>query len=285
MKTHPGHISLLPSPPTAPSALQAGFPIPGAFLPPRDVQRAAPWQHPLPGQDEDPFSPLEQPRGRAPRAGARCRSALSRGRAPPRSFCSVSSTSLTELTSRAMLAWLSESSCGRGGHRGRGQVVVRWDFRPLPPAAGRLLRPHAARMLCPLPRFPKRLQAAVPSGRARGGDTKATADPKQPPWVLRILVGSSLSRRNPRPLVRRCCRPAGGHREQPRGSRGWQQEPCPEPATGSAFPRGDPAGRGRRGEGRREQGSGAERLQEVTEGRAASRERDLQHRGSSALPG
>lgn len=63
-------------------------------------------------------SPLEQPRGRAPRAGARCRSALSRGRAPARSFCRVSSTSLTELTSRAMLVWLSESSCGQGTHGG-----------------------------------------------------------------------------------------------------------------------------------------------------------------------
>lgn len=123
VKTHPGHISLLPSPPAAPSALQAGFPILGLFPPPfspgRDMLRATPWQHPFPGWHKDPVSPLEQPRGRAPRAGARCRSALSRGRAPPRSFCSVSSTSLTELTSRAMLAWLSESSCGRRGHRGR----------------------------------------------------------------------------------------------------------------------------------------------------------------------
>lgn len=120
------HISLLPLLPLPyPLSLQAAFPITTAFfLPSWQVESwemphgaPLPMAHPSPGLGVH-LSPLEQPRGRAPRAGARCRSALSRGRTPPRSFCSVSSTSLTELTSRAMLVWLSERSCRWGTRDG-----------------------------------------------------------------------------------------------------------------------------------------------------------------------
>lgn len=56
-------------------------------------------------------SPLEQPFRRAPRTGARCRSALTRAFRPTFSFCMALRASLTEFTTFTMLIWLSDSSC------------------------------------------------------------------------------------------------------------------------------------------------------------------------------
>lgn len=110
----PGRAFPSPSFPTSCAAL---IPSPGCSAP-RWVPPPCPEQPQARPSPQGRLSPLEQPRGRAPLAGARCRSALSRGRAPPRSLCSESSASLTELTSRAMLLWLSDSSCGQGTRGG-----------------------------------------------------------------------------------------------------------------------------------------------------------------------